>query len=51
MFAIQMAAFIAGVILLLNVWIGKRTGVSVAPEKAMADIERCLYVLKKLEKR
>ena len=51
MFAMQMAAFIAGVMLLLNLWIGKRTGVSVAPEKAMADIDRCLYVLKTLEKR
>jgi len=46
-----MTAFIAGVILLLNLWIGKRTGVSVAPEKAMADIDRCLYVLKTLENR
>ncbi len=50
-FAMQMTAFIAGVILLLNLWIGKRAGVSVAPEKAMADIDRCLYVLKTLENR
>ncbi|KAF8315963.1 fungal-specific transcription factor domain-containing protein [Amanita rubescens] len=47
----SMTAFIAGVILLLNLWIGKRAGVSVAPEKAMADIDRCLYVLKTLENR
>ncbi|KAF8628855.1 hypothetical protein AX15_003649 [Amanita polypyramis BW_CC] len=47
----SMAAFVAGVILLLNLWIGKRAGVAVAPEKGRADLDRCLYVLETCEKR
>ncbi|KAK2464255.1 hypothetical protein APHAL10511_003712 [Amanita phalloides] len=47
----SMTSFIAGIMLLLNLWVGKRAGVSIAPEKAMAEIDRCLFVLKLSENR
>ncbi|KAL0953207.1 hypothetical protein HGRIS_004462 [Hohenbuehelia grisea] len=48
---IQMAVFTAGIVLLLNIWGGKRSGLSTDPKKEMADVHKCMAVLKKSELR
>ncbi|KAF5363184.1 hypothetical protein D9758_008334 [Tetrapyrgos nigripes] len=50
-FPIQMSAFTAGIVLLLNIWGGKRSGMSVDPNKEMADVHKCMQVLRKCEDR
>ncbi|KAF9223948.1 hypothetical protein BS17DRAFT_705117 [Gyrodon lividus] len=47
----QMPAYTVGVVLLLNIWGGKRSGLSINPLKEMADVDVCLSVLKRCEKR
>lgn len=47
-----MAVFSAGVILLLNIWGGKRTGATnTDPAKEMADVHKAMKMLKSLETR
>ncbi|KAF9236278.1 fungal-specific transcription factor domain-containing protein [Melanogaster broomeanus] len=47
----QMPAFTAGIVLLLNIWGGKRSGLSTDPSKEMADVHKCMAVLQTIEKR
>lgn len=47
----QMAAFTAGIVLLLNIWGGKRSGLYTDPSKEMADVHKCMSILKSCEKR
>ncbi|KAG1905387.1 fungal-specific transcription factor domain-containing protein [Suillus fuscotomentosus] len=47
----QMAAFTAGIVLLLNIWGGKRSGLYTDPTKEMADVHKCMSILKSCEKR
>ncbi|KAF7967970.1 hypothetical protein HWV62_32437 [Athelia sp. TMB] len=48
---LQAAVFTAGIVLLLNIWGGKRSGVNADPKKEMEEVHRCLAVLKFGEKR
>ncbi|KAH7926384.1 hypothetical protein BV22DRAFT_1063146 [Leucogyrophana mollusca] len=48
---LQMSAFTAGIVLLLNIWGGKRSGLSTDPAKEMADVHKCMSVLKACEGR
>ena len=47
--AVQMSLFTAGIVLLLNIWGGKRSGLSTDPAKEMADVHKCMKMLKLLE--
>ncbi|KAI9000492.1 fungal-specific transcription factor domain-containing protein [Trametes punicea] len=47
----QMALFTAGIVLLLNIWGGKRSGLSTDPSKEMADVHKCMKMLRLLEPR
>ena len=47
----QGQAFTAGIVLLLNIWGGKRSGLSMDPVKEMADVHKCMGALKALENR
>lgn len=47
----QMPAFTAGIVLLLNIWGGKRSGLYTDPTKEMADVHKCMSILKSCEKR
>ena len=46
-----MHAFTAGIVLLLNIWGGKRSGLSTDPTKEMADVHKCMGLLKSCENR
>ncbi|PFH53811.1 hypothetical protein AMATHDRAFT_54332 [Amanita thiersii Skay4041] len=46
-----MGAFVSGVVLLLNIWGGSKAGVAAAPQKGLADLEKCMYILKLSEAR
>lgn len=46
-----MPAFTAGIVLLLNIWGGKRSGLYTDPTKEMADVHKCMSILKSCEKR
>ncbi|KAG1887099.1 fungal-specific transcription factor domain-containing protein [Suillus subluteus] len=46
----QMPAFTAGIVLLLNIWGGKRSGLYSDPTKEMADVHKCMAILKSCEK-
>ncbi len=48
---VQMALFTAGIVLLLNIWGGKRSGLSTDPAKEMADVHKCMKMLRTLEPR
>ncbi|OBZ66208.1 hypothetical protein A0H81_13860 [Grifola frondosa] len=45
----QMALFTAGIVLLLNIWGGKRSGLTTDPAKEMADVHKCMKILKALD--
>lgn len=45
----QVSAFTSGIILLLNIWGGRKAGLSTDPTGDFTDIQTCLYVLKILE--
>ncbi|PFH50026.1 hypothetical protein AMATHDRAFT_75846 [Amanita thiersii Skay4041] len=47
----QIAVFTAGIVLLLNIWGGKRSGLSTDPHKEMADVYKCMQVLQLCEQR
>ncbi|OSC97677.1 hypothetical protein PYCCODRAFT_1376657 [Trametes coccinea BRFM310] len=49
MYFTQMALFTAGIVLLLNIWGGKRSGLSTDSTKEMADVHKCMKMLKLLE--
>ena len=45
-----MSLFTAGIVLLLNIWGGKRSGMlSLDPSKEMADVHKCMKMLRTLE--
>jgi hypothetical protein len=46
-----MAVFTAGIVLLLNIWGGKRSGITTDPSKEMADVYKCMQVLRAAESR
>ena len=46
-----MALFTAGIVLLLNIWGGKRSGLATDPSKEMADVHKCMKMLKAMEPR
>ncbi|KIL64052.1 hypothetical protein M378DRAFT_163769 [Amanita muscaria Koide BX008] len=48
---VHMAAFTSGIVLLLNIWGGKRSGLSADPQKEMADVYKCMSVLRGHEER
>ncbi|KAF5342022.1 hypothetical protein D9611_002055 [Ephemerocybe angulata] len=48
---VQMAVFTSGIVLLLSIWGGKRSGLSTDPNKEMADVHKCMRVLRSCEKR
>ncbi|KAK1220725.1 Gypsy retrotransposon integrase-like protein 1 [Marasmius sp. AFHP31] len=45
------AVFSCGIILLLNIWEGRRSGVSGDPTKDMADVHKCMEALRSSENR
>ena len=46
-----MPIFTSGIVLLLNIWGGKRSGININPVKEMEDVHRCMSVLSQSEKR
>jgi hypothetical protein len=48
---IQIPVFTAAVVLLLNIWGGKRARVNNDPTQDMRDVHRCMDILKHLEKK
>jgi len=46
-----MSLFTSGIVLLLNIWGGTRSGLSTDPAKEMADVHKCMKILKVLEPR
>ncbi|GAV99360.1 hypothetical protein LENED_000811 [Lentinula edodes] len=42
----QITTFTAGIVLLLNIWGGKRSGLSTDPNKEMTDVYKCMQSLK-----
>ncbi|KAJ7253504.1 fungal-specific transcription factor domain-containing protein [Mycena rebaudengoi] len=48
---VQTAVFTSGVILLLSIWGGKQSGLSTDPTREMADVHRCMQVLRACEDR
>lgn len=47
----QTTAFVSGLILLLNIWSGKRSGYAPNPKREMEDVQRCMEILKSSENR
>jgi hypothetical protein len=45
-----MAAFTSGLIIILNVWGSRKSGLLQNPAKEMANVQICLNVLKECEK-
>jgi hypothetical protein len=43
--------FTSGIVLLLNIWGGKRSGININPVKEMEDVHRCMSALSQSEKR
>ncbi|TFK36748.1 fungal-specific transcription factor domain-containing protein [Crucibulum laeve] len=50
-FPVQMAVFTSGIVLLLSIWGGKRSGLSTDPKKEVAEVHKCMQVLRSLETR
>ncbi|KAG6861935.1 hypothetical protein C0995_009885 [Termitomyces sp. Mi166 len=48
---IFITAFTSAVVLLLNIWSGKRSGVAPHPKREIDDVQRCLNLLKACETR
>ncbi|TFK66545.1 hypothetical protein BDN72DRAFT_823317 [Pluteus cervinus] len=46
---LAMPTFTAAVVLLLNIWNGKRSGVNVYPRRDYEDVQKCLDMLKRCE--
>ncbi|KAI0081043.1 hypothetical protein K474DRAFT_57243 [Panus rudis PR-1116 ss-1] len=47
----QIALFTSGIVLLLNIWGGKRSGLTIDPAKEMTEVHKCMKMLKHLESR
>lgn len=41
-----MAVFCAGIVLLMNIWGGRKSGLSTDPAKEMADAHKCMKYLR-----
>ncbi|KAK2462672.1 hypothetical protein APHAL10511_005288 [Amanita phalloides] len=48
---VQLQAFLAGIVLLLNFWDGKRSDMFTHPQKDVLDARKCMVVLRMIEKR
>ncbi|KAH7929532.1 hypothetical protein BV22DRAFT_1116792 [Leucogyrophana mollusca] len=48
---LQLQAFTAAIVLLLSIWSSKRSGLCTDPAKEMADVVKCMALLKACEKR
>ncbi|KAF5385983.1 hypothetical protein D9615_002627 [Tricholomella constricta] len=48
---LQVTIFTAAVVLLLNIWSGKRSGFAPYPKREIDDVQRCLNLLKTCERR
>ncbi|KAJ3561273.1 hypothetical protein NP233_g10294 [Leucocoprinus birnbaumii] len=48
---LQSTVFLVAVVLLLNIWSGKRTGFAPHPKREMEDVQRCMNMLKSCETR
>jgi len=48
--SLQISAFISAVILLLNIWSGKRSGHAPNPHREMQGVQRCMEILKVSER-
>lgn len=48
---LTMPIFTSGIVLLLNIWGGKRSGININPVKEMEDVHRCMSALRKSENR
>ncbi|KAF9479628.1 hypothetical protein BDN70DRAFT_878593 [Pholiota conissans] len=48
---VQMAVFTSGIVLLLSIWGGKRSGLSTDPNREMAEVHKCMQVLRMSETR
>ena len=46
-----MAIFNSAVVLLLSIWGGKRSGLSIDPQKEMMDVYKCMNTLRASEER
>ena len=46
-----MSVFAAGIVLLLKIWGGRQSGLYTDTNKEMADVHKCMNVLKSLEDR
>ena len=46
-----MSLFAAGIVLLLNIWGGKRSGVATDPAREMEDVHKAMKMLKSMERR
>ena len=46
-----MTAFTAGIVLLLSIWGAKRSGLSTDPKKEMAEVHKCMQIIKSSEAR
>jgi len=46
-----MAVFTSGIVLLLSIWGGKKSGLGIDPRKEMKDVHKCMAVLKGSEER
>ncbi|CAA7260660.1 unnamed protein product [Cyclocybe aegerita] len=49
--ALQKTLFTAAVVLLLNIWSGKRSGYAPNPKREMEDVQKCMQIFKDLETR
>lgn len=47
----QAALFSSGIVLLLNIWDGKRSGLSTDPTKEMQEVHKAMNLLKQVEAR
>jgi hypothetical protein len=46
-----MPVFTSGIVLLLSIWGGKRSGLFMDPDKEMVDVHKCMKALKAMESR
>lgn len=46
-----MTIFTAAIVLLLNIWGGKRSGLTTDPSREMTDVHRCMQALRGCEGR
>ncbi|KAK7043157.1 Gypsy retrotransposon integrase-like protein 1 [Paramarasmius palmivorus] len=47
----QSAIFVSGIMLLLNIWAAKRSGMTIDPNKETAEVHKCMQVLRTCETR